>query len=234
MHLALCLWDLTAPLSGFSAQAKPRLQRGGSSASLHNSLMRNSIFQLMIHTLDPLAEGKHRALVWQRVWGGKGCEKTSLHKTCLRFCHKPADVCMCSLCHRQPSPFGMLYLQQLCSWSEIFYQEQERAEVLLLIVSFDASSINTVCYEAEKTREVSLPSSKSAGRFSFVILLSFKMKFYVKTNGLIVHLYLKKKKDKRATWLEGLWSFGTDVCCRMLTLCLFFGNWRVACELLSI
>ncbi|XP_051785868.1 sodium/potassium/calcium exchanger 2-like isoform X2 [Erpetoichthys calabaricus] len=38
------------------AKAKPRLQRGGSSASLHNSLMRNSIFQLMIHTLDPLAE----------------------------------------------------------------------------------------------------------------------------------------------------------------------------------
>ncbi|KAI5610029.1 hypothetical protein C0J50_5382, partial [Silurus asotus] len=36
--------------------AKPRLQRGGSSASLHNSLMRNSIFQLMIHTLDPLSE----------------------------------------------------------------------------------------------------------------------------------------------------------------------------------
>ncbi|NXI47798.1 NCKX2 protein, partial [Galbula dea] len=35
---------------------KPQLQRGGSSASLHNSLMRNSIFQLMIHTLDPLAE----------------------------------------------------------------------------------------------------------------------------------------------------------------------------------
>ncbi|XP_077201296.1 sodium/potassium/calcium exchanger 2 isoform X2 [Paroedura picta] len=39
---------------------KPRLQRGGSSASLHNSLMRNSIFQLMIYTLDPLAEGKFR------------------------------------------------------------------------------------------------------------------------------------------------------------------------------
>lgn len=38
-------------------QARPRLQRGGSSASLHNSLMRNSIFQLMIHTLDPLSEG---------------------------------------------------------------------------------------------------------------------------------------------------------------------------------
>ncbi|XP_049328411.1 sodium/potassium/calcium exchanger 2 isoform X5 [Astyanax mexicanus] len=41
-------------------KAKPRLQRGGSSASLHNSLMRNSIFQLMIHTLDPLSEGKFR------------------------------------------------------------------------------------------------------------------------------------------------------------------------------
>nr|XP_034996891.1 sodium/potassium/calcium exchanger 2 isoform X2 [Zootoca vivipara] len=42
------------------AKTKPRLQRGGSSASLHNSLMRNSIFQLMIHTLDPLAEGKFK------------------------------------------------------------------------------------------------------------------------------------------------------------------------------
>lgn len=41
-------------------QARPRLQRGGSSASLHNSLMRNSIFQLMIHTLDPLSEGNGR------------------------------------------------------------------------------------------------------------------------------------------------------------------------------
>lgn len=40
------------------SQARPRLQRGGSSASLHNSLMRNSIFQLMIHTLDPLSEGE--------------------------------------------------------------------------------------------------------------------------------------------------------------------------------
>ncbi|XP_074217618.1 sodium/potassium/calcium exchanger 2 isoform X3 [Camelus bactrianus] len=47
---------VTAPEA--QAKAKPRLQRGGSSASLHNSLMRNSIFQLMIHTLDPLAEEK--------------------------------------------------------------------------------------------------------------------------------------------------------------------------------
>ncbi|KAJ8333653.1 hypothetical protein SKAU_G00409720 [Synaphobranchus kaupii] len=37
-------------------QQKPALQRGGSSASLHNSTMRNTIFQLMIHTLDPLGE----------------------------------------------------------------------------------------------------------------------------------------------------------------------------------
>ncbi|XP_065268333.1 sodium/potassium/calcium exchanger 1 [Emys orbicularis] len=34
----------------------PSLQRGGSSASLHNSHMRTTIFQLMIRTLDPLAE----------------------------------------------------------------------------------------------------------------------------------------------------------------------------------
>ncbi|KAG7485355.1 sodium/potassium/calcium exchanger 2-like [Solea senegalensis] len=39
--------------------AKPRLQREGSCASLHNSLMRNSIFQLMIHTLDPLSDEGH-------------------------------------------------------------------------------------------------------------------------------------------------------------------------------
>ncbi|KAM4618237.1 sodium/potassium/calcium exchanger 1 [Polymixia lowei] len=35
---------------------KPSLQRGGSSASLHNSTMRNTIFQLMIHTLDPMGQ----------------------------------------------------------------------------------------------------------------------------------------------------------------------------------
>ncbi|XP_042584720.1 sodium/potassium/calcium exchanger 2-like isoform X5 [Cyprinus carpio] len=50
-------------------KAKPRLQRGGSSASLHNSLMRNSIFHLMIHTLDPLSEGKFRekASILQKI-----------------------------------------------------------------------------------------------------------------------------------------------------------------------
>ncbi|XP_069782741.1 sodium/potassium/calcium exchanger 2-like isoform X2 [Narcine bancroftii] len=48
---------------------RPRLQRGGSSASLHNTLMRNSIFQLMINTLDPLAEGKfrHRASILHKL-----------------------------------------------------------------------------------------------------------------------------------------------------------------------
>ncbi|XP_075898896.1 sodium/potassium/calcium exchanger 1-like [Nelusetta ayraudi] len=39
---------------------KPSLQRGGSSASLHNSTMRNTIFQLMIHTLDPLGDEKFK------------------------------------------------------------------------------------------------------------------------------------------------------------------------------
>ncbi|XP_054377010.1 sodium/potassium/calcium exchanger 2 isoform X2 [Pongo abelii] len=64
---------VTAPEA--QAKAKPRLQRGGSSASLHNSLMRNSIFQLMIHTLDPLAEGRFR-------------EKASiLHKIAKKKCH---------------------------------------------------------------------------------------------------------------------------------------------------
>ncbi|XP_041444130.1 sodium/potassium/calcium exchanger 1 isoform X2 [Xenopus laevis] len=39
---------------------KPFLTRGGSSASLHNSTMRSTIFQLMIHTLDPLGETKFK------------------------------------------------------------------------------------------------------------------------------------------------------------------------------
>ncbi|XP_051653223.1 sodium/potassium/calcium exchanger 1 [Manacus candei] len=41
-------------------QPGPALQRGSSSASLHNSQMRGTIFQLMIHTLDPLAEEKFK------------------------------------------------------------------------------------------------------------------------------------------------------------------------------
>ncbi|XP_069622476.1 sodium/potassium/calcium exchanger 1 isoform X1 [Ranitomeya imitator] len=39
---------------------KPYLTRGGSSASLHNSTIRCTIFQLMIHTLDPLGEAKFK------------------------------------------------------------------------------------------------------------------------------------------------------------------------------
>ncbi|XP_077375276.1 sodium/potassium/calcium exchanger 1-like isoform X2 [Festucalex cinctus] len=37
-------------------RVRPSLQRGGSSASLHNASLRSTIFQLMIHTLDPLGE----------------------------------------------------------------------------------------------------------------------------------------------------------------------------------
>ncbi|XP_073320356.1 sodium/potassium/calcium exchanger 1-like [Pagrus major] len=37
-------------------RVRPVLQRGGSSASLHNASLRSTIFQLMIHTLDPLGE----------------------------------------------------------------------------------------------------------------------------------------------------------------------------------
>ncbi|XP_074523273.1 sodium/potassium/calcium exchanger 1-like [Halichoeres trimaculatus] len=37
-------------------RVRPVLQRGGSTASLHNTSLRSTIFQLMIHTLDPLGE----------------------------------------------------------------------------------------------------------------------------------------------------------------------------------
>uniref|UniRef100_A0A8D3CBT0 Sodium/potassium/calcium exchanger 1 n=1 Tax=Scophthalmus maximus TaxID=52904 RepID=A0A8D3CBT0_SCOMX len=43
------------------AAVHPVLQRGGSAASLHNTSLRSTIFQLMIHTLDPLGEeGDHK------------------------------------------------------------------------------------------------------------------------------------------------------------------------------
>ncbi|NWV94370.1 NCKX1 protein, partial [Machaerirhynchus nigripectus] len=41
-------------------QPGPALQRGSSSASLHNSQMRGTIVQLLIYTLDPLAEAKFK------------------------------------------------------------------------------------------------------------------------------------------------------------------------------
>uniref|UniRef100_A0A673IGV0 Sodium/calcium exchanger membrane region domain-containing protein n=1 Tax=Sinocyclocheilus rhinocerous TaxID=307959 RepID=A0A673IGV0_9TELE len=64
------------------SQVKPRLQRGGSSASLHNSLMRNSIFHLMIHTLDPLSE-----VFLDYFFLGKFREKASiLHKIAKKKC----------------------------------------------------------------------------------------------------------------------------------------------------
>ncbi|XP_029332181.1 sodium/potassium/calcium exchanger 2 isoform X5 [Mus caroli] len=73
------------------AESKPRLQRGGSSASLHNSLMRNSIFQLMIHTLDPLAEelGSYGKLKYYDTMTEEGRfrEKASiLHKIAKKKC----------------------------------------------------------------------------------------------------------------------------------------------------
>ncbi|NXX84286.1 NCKX1 protein, partial [Urocolius indicus] len=49
-----------SPADGRKLQPAPALQRGSSSASLHNSQMRGTIFQLMIHTLDPLAEAKFK------------------------------------------------------------------------------------------------------------------------------------------------------------------------------
>ncbi|XP_029869105.1 sodium/potassium/calcium exchanger 1 isoform X4 [Aquila chrysaetos chrysaetos] len=48
------------PTDGRKLLPASALQRGSSSASLHNSQMRSTIFQLMIHTLDPLAEAKFK------------------------------------------------------------------------------------------------------------------------------------------------------------------------------
>ncbi|XP_016432211.1 sodium/potassium/calcium exchanger 2-like [Sinocyclocheilus rhinocerous] len=78
--------DIEAPPKVVSAaddenklSAKPRLQRGGSSASLHNTLMRNSIFQLMIHTLDPLSEGrfKEKASILHKIARKKGQDEAN-------------------------------------------------------------------------------------------------------------------------------------------------------------
>ncbi|XP_040273159.1 sodium/potassium/calcium exchanger 2 [Bufo bufo] len=81
-------WTETLPSPN---KTKPRLQRGGSSASLHNSLMRNSIFQLMIHTLDPLSEelGAYGKLKYYDTMTeeGKFKEKASiLHKMAKMKC----------------------------------------------------------------------------------------------------------------------------------------------------
>ncbi|XP_016886151.1 sodium/potassium/calcium exchanger 1-like isoform X2 [Cynoglossus semilaevis] len=53
------------------------LQRGSSSASLHNTALRNTIFQLMIHTLDPL--GEERPLNGEVRGQGSG-KKTAKNK----------------------------------------------------------------------------------------------------------------------------------------------------------
>lgn len=179
--LALHFWALTASLSGSSAQVKPRLQRGGSSASLHNSLMRNSIFQLMIHTLDPLAEGKHQALVWGLVWGGgKGCEKACLPKTHLCFHHKPANVLVCHLCQRQPRPFRALFLPPPSSPAEVLVPEQERRSICWFCLLMPPALIQFV---TRHSRQKSFFSPfQLEWQFSFVILLSFKMKSYIRIN----------------------------------------------------
>ncbi|XP_072326418.1 sodium/potassium/calcium exchanger 1 isoform X2 [Scyliorhinus torazame] len=58
---------------------KPKsiLTRGASTPSLHNSMLRNTIFQLMINTLDPLTEAKFKqtAEIMNNIAKGKGCSK---------------------------------------------------------------------------------------------------------------------------------------------------------------
>ncbi|XP_030354249.1 sodium/potassium/calcium exchanger 1 [Strigops habroptila] len=51
------------PADGRRLQPGSALQRGSSSASLHNTQMRSTIFQLMIHTLDPLTDAKFKERV---------------------------------------------------------------------------------------------------------------------------------------------------------------------------
>ncbi|KAJ0001790.1 hypothetical protein NQD34_001586, partial [Periophthalmus magnuspinnatus] len=64
-------------------KTRPALQRGGSTASLHNASMRNTIFQLMIHTLDPLNEGKRNS-----------CDcSNAARRAALRFVRKPKASC---------------------------------------------------------------------------------------------------------------------------------------------
>lgn len=46
------------PVRLFPVQLSSMLTRGSSSASLHNSTIRSTIYQLMLHSLDPLGEGK--------------------------------------------------------------------------------------------------------------------------------------------------------------------------------
>lgn len=60
---------------GFCLQLRPPLQRGGSTASLHNTSLRSTIFQLMIHTLDPLGEGNQSVTRPHLQPGGWGALK---------------------------------------------------------------------------------------------------------------------------------------------------------------
>uniref|UniRef100_A0A3P8WRF9 Sodium/potassium/calcium exchanger 1 n=1 Tax=Cynoglossus semilaevis TaxID=244447 RepID=A0A3P8WRF9_CYNSE len=54
------VWSIEEPEKVKNSKPEPPafLQRGSSSASLHNTALRNTIFQLMIHTLDPLGEAR--------------------------------------------------------------------------------------------------------------------------------------------------------------------------------
>ncbi|XP_077419692.1 sodium/potassium/calcium exchanger 1-like isoform X7 [Vanacampus margaritifer] len=58
-------------------KVRPSLQRGGSSASLHNSSLRSTIFQLMIHTLDPLGEDADHKPKCERSGPGTASEEPS-------------------------------------------------------------------------------------------------------------------------------------------------------------
>lgn len=54
--------DPLRPVGSPLAQLPSVLTRGSSSASLHNSIIRSTIYHLMLHSLDPLGEGKQGLL----------------------------------------------------------------------------------------------------------------------------------------------------------------------------
>uniref|UniRef100_A0A3Q1EBR1 Sodium/potassium/calcium exchanger 1 n=1 Tax=Acanthochromis polyacanthus TaxID=80966 RepID=A0A3Q1EBR1_9TELE len=62
-------------------KVRPVLQRGGSTASLHNTSLRNTIFQLMIHTLDPLGEGNQQFSLCRNKIDSEACRYKCLEQT---------------------------------------------------------------------------------------------------------------------------------------------------------
>ncbi|XP_063026050.1 sodium/potassium/calcium exchanger 1 [Melospiza melodia melodia] len=98
----------TKPPDVRKLQPGPALQRGSSSASLHNSQMRGTIVQLMIHTLDPLAEAKFKDRVDTLSKLAKAKAETlegqgSQPGECRKSQHSPSNVQVTPATESEPS-----------------------------------------------------------------------------------------------------------------------------------